>query len=617
MHSPPPVEPSVPPAFRPDLRPDLRPAPRPAAGPRLPRDGEVRAGLRWGSWVELLRERAQQRPAEVCLFGAPNLLEIGRSLSWAQLDRQARAVAAALQQRTAGGDRCLLLLDNDLDYVIAFFACAYAGRVGVTLHVPTQKKHVTRLGQVAADCGAELVLSTAALRARFGPAVDAAVPGARWLEVDGVSEALAIAWEPHRPAPEDTCYLQYTSGSTSAPRGVVVSHQSLLAQGEILNGIMGFHEGDRALSWLPLFHDMGLILGLLQPLYTGFPVILTTPAAFIKDPARWLRALSAHQITYAGGPNFCYDLCVDTVDREALADIDLSRWSVALNAAEPVRARTLDRFAAWARPLGFRPEAMHPGYGLAEATLGVTAKPRGSLPVRRAVDPEALRAHRVEPPLPGGPSQELVSSGAPATDTALRIVDPEGPRALGPLWVGEIWVAGSAPAEGYLNRPDETEHSFRARLPGDPWAYLRTGDLGFVDEQGHLFITGRAKDLIIVRGRNHYPQDLEQTAEALHPCLRGHWVAAFAVEGAAEEEVVIVAEVRAEAVGEVPLDEVAALVLRGVAARHELRVAEVLLVSQRQVPKTTSGKIQRALCRELWVEGSFDALARARAGGAA
>ncbi|MFM2247195.1 MAG: hypothetical protein RL071_3269 [Pseudomonadota bacterium] len=587
---------------------------------RLPRDGRVRKGLRWGSWVELLRERAAQRPAEICLYGAPQLLELTRSLSWAELDRRARAVAAAVQQRTGPGERCLLLLDNDLDYVIAFFACGYAGRVGVTLHVPTQKKHVVRLGQVAADCGATLVLSTAALRARFGSAVEAAVPGAAWLEVDRIDEALAIAWEPHTPAPQDPCYLQYTSGSTSAPRGVVVSHQALLAQGEILAPIMGFHQGDRALSWLPLFHDMGLILGVLQPLYVGFPVILTTPAAFIKDPGRWLRAISTHRVSYAGGPNFCYDLCVDTVDPDSLDGIDLSCWTVALNAAEPVRARTIDRFVTWAGRFGFRAEGMHPGYGLAEATLGVTAKLRGTLPVRRAVDPEALRADRVEPPLADGPAQELVGSGFWASDTELRIVDcadPARPRALGPLQVGEIWVGGSGPADGYLHRWEETERTFRARLPGDPWAYLRTGDLGFVDERGQLFITGRTKDLIIVRGRNHYPQDLEQSAEELHPCLRAHWIAAFAVEDGGEEAVVIVAEVRADAVGVVHLDEVAQLVLRGVGARHELRVAEVLLVAERQVPKTTSGKIQRALCRQMRAEGGFLVLAKAVAGGVA
>lgn len=589
-------------------------------GPRVPKEGRVRRALRWGSWVELLRERAQTRPGEVCLLGAPGMLEITRSLSWAQLDRRARAVAAAIQQRTAVGDRCLLLLDNDLDYVIAFFACGYAGRVGVTLHVPTQKKHVVRLGQVAQDCGADLVLSTAALRARFGAAVEGAVRNARWLEVDGVGEALAIAWEPHTPAPQDTCYLQYTSGSTSAPRGVVVSHQALLAQGEILGPIMGLQPTDRALSWLPLFHDMGLILGVLQPLYVGFPVILTTPAAFIKDPARWLRAISAHRVSYAGGPNFLYDLCVDTVDVDSLQGVDLSCWTVALNAAEPVRARTIDRFVTWAKPLGFRAEGMHPGYGLAEATLGVTAKTRGTLPVRRAVDPEALRADRVEPPLADGPAQELVGSGTWGFDTELRIVDcadPAAPRALGPLQVGEIWVGGSGPADGYLHRPEETERAFRARLPGDPWAYLRTGDLGFVDERGQLFITGRAKDLIIVRGRNHYPQDLEQSAEETHPCLRAHWIAAFAVDGGAEEEVVIVAEVRADAVGVVNLDEVASLVLRGVSARHELRVAEVMLVAERQVPKTTSGKIQRSLCRQMRTEGAFVVLAKAVAGGAA
>lgn len=591
--------------------------PMPAPAPLRPQDGQLRRTLPVASWVELVRRRAAEQPDVVCLLHSPQLLEITRQLTWADLDLRARAVAAALQQGTRLGERCLLLLENDLDYVIAFFACAYAGRVGVTLHVPMQKKHIDRLGLVAADCKASLVLSTRGLRARFGPAVDGVVPGASWIEVDAVPDATAVDWQSFAPCADDPCYLQYTSGSTATPRGVAVSHAALLVQGELLNASMGFHRGDLALSWLPLYHDMGLILGVLQPLYTGFPVILTPPTAFIKEPIRWLRAISQHRITYTGGPNFAYDLCMDVIGPAELEGLNLSCWDIATNGAEPIRTRTLDRFAAWAGPVGFRPEAFHTAYGLAEATLALTTSGRGMRPVRRIVDPVALSRGEVRAPEPSGDTQALVSSGRVSVDTVLRIVEPFGKRVLGPLEVGEIWAAGSTLADGYYGRPAETEHTFRARLPNDPWGYLRTGDLGFFDENGELFITGRAKDVIIVRGRNHYPQDLEQTAEELHPCLRVHWVVAFSIDTGAEEEVGIVAEVRASAMASADLDAVAAQVLRGVSAKHEVRVAEVLLIAEKQMPKTTSGKLQRSLCRRLRAEGAFVVLGRAIAGGGA
>lgn len=561
-----------------------------------------RSSLPWGSYVEILRHRAASQPDAHAISHVPTLQGVSLRLTYAELDRRVRAVAARLQQISEAGQRALLVLDNDPDYLVAFLACAYAGVIAVTLHPPTQRKHVARLGLVARDCGARLVLSSRPVAAKFRDAIDAVekAPRMDWLLVDENEAEQASAWRPCQPQPDDVAYLQYTSGSTGEPRGVVVSHANLIYQGEYWENLAGFGPEDRALSWLPLYHDLGLILGALQPIYSGFPLWLASPLAFVKTPQRWLRGISEHRITLSCSPNFGYDLCCDTFDRAELAGVDLSSWQVALNAAEPVRARSIARFAETFGPWGFRPEAMSPAYGLAEVTLGHTCKPRGVRPVMRDVDAEALEVDRVDPPRPGRRVTRLVSSGRYIADEVTRVV--AGGRVCAAGEVGEIWIGGTAAAQGYWQRPDDTAHTFRATLPGEEGVFLRTGDLGFLDADRELFVTGRLKDLLIVQGRNHYPQDIEATVERSNTAIRPSFVAAFAAPDEERERLVVVAEIRREEVERFDASEAARDIFRGVSQAHEIALDEIVFVQHGQVPKTTSGKIQRTACRRSWRE---------------
>ncbi|MDP2312966.1 MAG: fatty acyl-AMP ligase [Pseudomonadota bacterium] len=568
--------------------------------------------LPWTSYVDLVRTRAESQPDRLAVYGLPKLAEVGPRYSWARMDRRIRALAALLQDAGARGEPVVLLQENDPLYLVSFLACAYAGAIAVPMPPLAHARHLARLARVLQDCGATRILTTRDLHARCAPELDAVLPGARWLLADEVGDAAAAAWDDHYPDGSDIAFLQYTSGSTSAPKGVVVRHADLVWQGESFGRAMALGPDDRALCWMPLFHDLGLILGALQPLYTGFPVAITSPAAFVKAPERWLQAVSDHRITVSGGPNFAYDLCADVVDPAGIPGLDLSCWAQALNAAEPVRAGTIDRFVAKFGPYGFRPEAMQPGYGLAEATVGVALTPRGRPHVRRAVDPDALAAGRVVDSR-AADARVLVSSGPALPGLALRIVDRETPAgtegvALPPDTIGEVWTGCDHFPETYWKL--DSRDVFDARLRGEGGArrYARTGDLGFVDAAGNLTITGRSKDLVIVAGKNHYPQDVELTVEEASPAVRRNFVAAFGVERGDTEVAVVVAEVRRDAT---PAEIAAApaAILRAVAERHELALHDVHLVVQGQVPKTTSGKIQRAKCRELWAERAFRGVA--------
>lgn len=577
--------------------------------------GVRRGALPWESYVDVVLHRAAEAPGNEALAWIPDLAEVRERLSWGELERRILALAARLQAEGASGGRALLVLDNDPHYLVAFLACAAAGVVAVTLHPPTQRKHLARLAHVARDCEATFVLATRPIQAKFGTAITESegLAALRWVTVDDTDPALAATWRPHHPRGDDVAYLQYTSGSTGEPRGVTISHANLIYQGEYLERAFSFSRNDRGLSWLPLYHDMGLILGALQAFYSGFPLMLTSPLALVKNPDRWLRSIAQHGVTFSGGPDFCYDLCCDLVDPASLVGVDLSRWVVALNAAEPIRARTLERFNRTFGPLGFRPEAMNPGYGLAELTLCCTAKPRLAPPVVREVDAETLEAGRAVPPRTERVLR-VVSSGRHLRDQVVRIV-AEG-RVCGPDEVGEIWIGGTAPAQGgYWKRPGDTLATFGAMLPatGDVPAegpFLRTGDLGFLDRDGELFVTGRLKDLLIVHGRNHYPQDIEQTVELAAPELRPHFVAAFAVAGEDRERLVLVAEVNREAAADFDAPAVARRVSRAVSAAHEVVVDEIAFLHHGEVPKTTSGKIQRAACRTAWRNRSFREHAR-------
>jgi acyl-CoA synthetase (AMP-forming)/AMP-acid ligase II len=548
--------------------------------------------------VDLLRRRAAERPDDTAyVFREDGERETGR-LTHAELDRRARAIAARLAGHA--GARALLLFPPGLDYIAAFFGCLYARVIAVPAYPPDPTRlarTLPRLRAIVADADVTFVLTTSAIVGLAG-AVSATAPElARptWLATDAIPAADDCA-APAAIDPFAIAFLQYTSGSTGAPKGVALSHRNLVANLERIGQAFRVGPGFTAVIWLPPYHDMGLIGGILHPLHGGYGCELMPPMAFLQRPARWLRAIARQDCAVSGGPNFAFELCARKVTDDELADLRLDRWRVAFSGAEPVRAGTLARFADRFAPAGFDAAAFYPCYGLAEATLIVAgAKTRAGGPTVRAVDRADLeRGRLVASAAPG--ATELVSSGAPVEEVA--IVDPATARVLEAGAVGEIWVRGPNVATGYFGgREPETFAG-----AGD---YLRTGDLGALVD-GELYVTGRMKDLIIVRGRNLYPQDLEACAETAHPALRPGCAAAFALDGAAEERLAIVVEVDPRRAGPDVAVAAADAVRRALAEQHDVAVDRVVVAAAGAVPKTSSGKIQRRACRQALLDGTLE-----------
>ncbi|HEV2145780.1 MAG TPA: amino acid adenylation domain-containing protein [Longimicrobiaceae bacterium] len=529
--------------------------------------------------------------------------------AYGELDRRARAVAARLQALGARGERALLLYPPGLEYVRALLACFYAGVIAVPVYPPRRNKPTPRLESILADCRPTLALTTPGLAAEAARLTELMpeLARVRWLATEAVEDAAAGGWRDPRVHGDDVAFLQYTSGSTAAPKGVMVSHANLLHNFRVIEALTGYTPEDRSVIWLPPYHDMGLIGGILQPMYTGYWAALMAPAAFVQRPARWLEAVTRYRATTSGGPNFAYDLCVHSVTPEDRERLDLSSWKLAFNGAEPVRHETLEAFTRTFGPQGFRREAFYPCYGLAEGTLMVTGSRTPEAPPVLAVDADALAGHRVAPAEEGRGATRLVGCGRVAPEQEVRIVDSATLRECAADRVGEIWVRGSSVAQGYWERAEETARTFGARLAesGDG-PFLRTGDLGFLAE-GELYVTGRVKDLVIVRGRNHYPHDIEQTAARAHPALRPGGSAAFGTEHAGEERLVVVQEVGRHCTA-ADLEEIAAAVRAAVAEEHELQVHAVALVKSGGVPKTSSGKVQRLGCRADFLAGALPVL---------
>jgi amino acid adenylation domain-containing protein len=562
--------------------------------------------------TELLSRRAARQAERRAYAFLPEGESDEVSVSYGELDARARAVGSALARAGAAGERVMLLYPPGLDYAAAFFGCLYAGAVAVPAYPPRPNRTLERVEAMAADSQAAFALTTAKLlpKVKTYVAHSPALGGLRWLSTEEAEAegAGAGGLGPARAEPGSLAYLQYTSGSTALPKGVMISHANVLHNAAYIHEGFGHTPDSVSLSWLPHFHDMGLVDGVVVPLYGGFRAYLMPPAAFLQKPLRWLEAVTRLGVTHTGGPNFAYELCLRRIPPDARAALDLSGWAVAYNGAEPVRWETLERFAAAFAPCGFRPEAFYPAYGLAEATLKVTGGSRAAAPVRRAVQAEALKLNRVvEAAADDAGAQVLVGSGRAGAGTRVEIVDPETHTACAESAVGEVWVSSASVAGGYWRRPEETEQTFHARLAGtDEGPFLRTGDLGFVRD-GELFVTGRLKDVIIIRGLNHYPQDIERTAEESHAALRPGCGAAFPVEAGGAERLVLVLEV--ERAPQSPPEEVIAAVRRAVGEDHAVQAHAVVLVKAHSIPKTSSGKIQRRACRAMYLGGSLEVVA--------
>ena len=558
--------------------------------------------------IELLRYRARHQPERTGFIFLRKDDAEPEAITYRELDARARAIGASLQQLASPGDRALLLFPPGLEFVAAFFGCLYAGLIAVPIPIFRSEHNISKIEAIARDSQATVALMSASL---LSGSKDRLLQGSvladlRCLAIEDVGAGTEGSWQKPSVNSDTLALLQYTSGSTGNPKGVMIGHGNLLHNSAQIKLSFEHTSQSKGVIWLPPYHDMGLIGGVLQPLYCGFPVVLMSPLDFLQKPLRWLQAITTYGATTSGGPNFAYDLCVSKITPEQRAKLDLRTWDLAFTGAEPVRAETLERFAATFEPCGFRREAFYPCYGLAEATLFVS----GGVKVRQAnvrrVATSALERHHAAA-VPTGTESErlLVSCGRPRLDQKILIVDPQTLTQCQEGEVGEIWVLGSSVTRGYWNRPEESQLTFNAYLAdGGEGPALRTGDLGFLKD-GELFCTGRLKDLIIIRGRNHYPQDIELTVERSHPALIPGCGAAFSVEAEGNERLVVVHEVARKFLQTLNVDEAIRNIRRAVAQQHDLEVYAPVLIKPANIPRTSSGKVQRHLCRAMFLEGTL------------
>ena len=550
---------------------------------------------------------------------------VSSQLTYAELRARARAIAVQLKLAGAQGSRALLLFSPGLDFVCAFLGCLYAGVTAVPAYPPRKNNKMLRLQAIVQDAEAAAVLTTADLLAKITKWFDAGSPlaDARWLAVDDISvNDIAgddTAYKESLPIVNPLAFLQYTSGSTGTPKGVMVSQENITHNLKAIHRCFGHSLQSKGVIWLPPYHDMGLIGGILQPLYGGFEVTLMSPIDFLQKPLRWLQAISAHGATTSGGPDFAYSLCARKAQMlleketapQPLADLDLSSWQVAFTGAEPVRADTLALFADVFAPYGFRPEAFYPCYGMAETTLIVSGGAVNARPVFEAVEADALSQRKVK--LADAKSdqqvQVVVGCGDSLSDQRIEIVSPETKRRCLPGEVGEIWVKGKSVTQGYWKNVEETLRAYRAYTSDTgEGPFLRTGDLGFVGAShspNELFVTGRIKDVMIIRGRNYYPQDVERTVEDAHPAIRQGAIAAFTVEESGAQQLIVVAEIERTHLRSLDVGDVSGAIRQAIAADFSLQVQTALLVKPGSIPKTSSGKIQRYRCRELFLAGDL------------
>ncbi len=568
--------------------------------------------------VDLLRDRALHQPDQTVYTFLPDGETESGSLTYQELDRQARAIAAQLQSLGATGSRALVVYPYtaSLEFIAAFFGCLYAGVVAVTDNPPRHSQALAKLQKRVTSSQATVVLTTKALLSNIkgqlhqNPELSPKLNELPWLATDAIPTSQASDWiEP--PLSTDTlAFLQYTSGSTGTPKAVMVTHGNILHNSAAIYKSFEHTPKSRALIWLPLYHDMGLIGGVMQPLYGGFLGILMSPVALIQKPLRWLQAISRYKATTSGGPNFAYDLLWRKVTPEQRATLDLSSWEVAFSGAEPIRVETLEQFAAAFEPCGFRARAFYPCYGMAETTLFVSGGLKTAPPIVRHLNRAALERNQVVAADIQEEGREAIASfvgcGQAWLGDKIAIVDSESLTQCPPNQVGEIWVSGSGVGKGYWNQPEETARTFGAYLADtEEGPFLRTGDLGFL-HNGELYITGRLKDMMILWGRNHYPQHIELTVEKSHPALRSNCGAAFSVEVDGEERLVVVQEVERSYLRRLVVDEVVGAIRQAVAKEHIADVYAVLLLKTGSIPKTSSGKIQRRACRARFFDGSLE-----------
>lgn len=561
---------------------------------------------RWSNLVNLLRERCRLQPErKAYTFLHRGETEVD-SLTYGELDLKARAIAAVLQSNQAQGKVALLLYPPGLEFVAAFMGCLYAGVIPVPAYPPRPNQKLKRIQAIVADARSEIILTTDSLLDKLKKRLrEEEISPQLWLTTDNIADKWALEWQQPDISSDALAFLQYTSGATGKPKGVMITHANLLHNLELIYQSFGHSADSMGVIWLPLYHDMGLIGGVLQPLYGGFPVVLMSPVDFLQKPVRWLKAIAHYRATTSGGPNFAYDLVQRKVTSEQIASLDLSSWQLAFTGAEPVRAETLSKFADTFEPCGFREPAFYPCYGMAETTLIVSGGEKKATPVVCQVDKLALEQNQIKI-TEEEESRQIIGCGKSLSGLQIAIADPRSSIALPDNRVGEIWVSGSSVTQGYWNQSGQTQETFNGYLADTgEGPFLRTGDLGFL-QNGELFVTGRIKDTIIIRGQNYYPQDIELTVAQSHPALRPYCGAAFAIDLDNSERLVIVQELERSYLRKLDVTEVVESIRQAVTAEHNLSIYATVLVKTGSIPKTSSGKIQRHGCKAGFLTGTLN-----------
>lgn len=553
--------------------------------------------------VRLLRARAFHQASQLAFSFLDDRSLEGREFTYAELDRQARRVAAKLLAQNLAGERAVLLFQPSAEYLFAMIGCWYAGVTAVPIFAPRMNASFERVRTIVANADARIMLSNSAVIATLNTPEwdDLTSSGLLMIATDTIDDAIADAWEMPHIGEHTLAVLQYTSGSTGTPKGVRLQHKHLMTNSRMIARNMQTDANSIGVIWIPPYHDMGLIGGVLQPLYTGFPVHLMVPASFLQRPMRWLEAMSHYGATHTAAPNFAYDLCVKRAKPEQIAALDLSKLRVMGNGAEPIRAETLTRFADTFAPAGFDQRAFFPCYGMAETTLYVCGNPAMRGIRTLTVSRNTLATGTIVPSVGG--ELELVSSGIPDPEVSIVVVDPLTNSVCEPGEVGEIWISGATVADGYWNRPDATAETFEAHLPGSPANWLRTGDLGALVE-GEVYVTGRIKDLIVIRGHNHYPQDIEATTQQAHEAIKTHGVAAFALDTSEGEGLGLIVELERGKFQE-DTRTIEAAIRNVISQEHQLAPTSITFVKTNRIPRTSSGKIQRLLARDMLLDGRF------------
>ncbi|MBL1209089.1 AMP-binding protein [Geminocystis sp. GBBB08] len=566
------------------------------------------------NFLQILSYIAKKKPdklAYIFLKDGENHKEI---ITYRKLRNKSLSIASQLKSITITPSRALLIYPQGLDFIAAFLGCLESGIIAVPAYPPKGNQKMSRLEAIIQDCQPDLILTTNSLLDKVKEKLADVINNKKiqFLATDNLTKILPINENETGKITEETiAFLQYTSGSTGNPKGVKITHNNILHNVAYIQKAFQLTEDSISVSWLPSFHDMGLIDGILQPLYTGFLGVIMSPEAFLQKPIRWLQAISDYRATHSGGPNFAYELCVEKITYKQLENLDLSSWLSAYNGSEPVRRSTIDNFISKFTSCGFKANYFYPCYGMAEATLMISGGELEKQAVYLDVDGDKLRENLVCKIDENTKNiKQLVGCGHSSQDTDIKIVNPITKVVCDDNHIGEIWVSGKSIAEGYWRKPEISHDTFKATLVNTELPhFLRTGDLGFL-RQGELFITGREKDLIIIRGKNHYPQDIEYTVQNSHQALRRDSGAAFTIEKDNQEKLVIVQEIKRTYVSKLDVDEVVSAIKEAVSLKHELQIEAIALIKPASIPKTSSGKIQRYTCRQSFLEESLNLVAQ-------